>query len=254
MSRRQRGAGDPRDAETDGATARLWLAAIPVTSTLHAEPVAGVLRRLRAKADREDVRVKRQVQAREAQLGHRLRPAQRYQIYGDAPLSIAREVGDLYYLLTVSRQPRTIVEFGASHGISTIYLASGLRDSGSGSLITTEILDHKAEMTRQNLREAGLEDLVEIRIGDALETLRDEPPEASLVVLDGRNDQYVPVLDMLAPRLSPGALVIADLNQGDPDLLAYQQHVRRSGSGFFSIEVPLDAGIELSARLGNQVS
>jgi predicted O-methyltransferase YrrM len=221
-----------------------------MTSTLHAKPVVEVLRRLHAKADREDARAKRQVQLREAQLGHRLRPVQRYEIYGDAPLSITRQVGELYYLLAASRRPRATVEFGASHGISTIYLAAGLRDGGGGSLITTEILPGKAQMARENLRQAGLEDLVEIRVGDALQTLAGEPRQADLVVLDGRNDQYVPVLDMLAPRLPPGALVIADLGKDDPDLLAYQQHVRRSGSGFFSRELPLDMGVELSVRLG----
>lgn len=129
------------------------------------------------------------------------------------PLSITREAGELYYLLTVSQRPRTIVEFGASHRISTIYLAACLRDGGCGSLITTEILPGKAQLARHNLRQAGLEDLVEICVGDA-----------------------------------------ADLNKDDPDLLAYQQHVRRPGSGFFSCELPFDAGVELSVRLESQAT
>jgi len=70
-----------------------------------------------------------------------------------------------------------------------------------------------------------------------------------MLVLDGRNDQYVSVLEILRPRLSDGALVLADLGRDDPDLLAYQGHVRHPGNGFFSMELPLDKGVELSAKL-----
>jgi predicted O-methyltransferase YrrM len=208
--------------------------------------VVEVLARLHADSDREDPRAARRVSAREAQLGRRLAAAERYELYGDAPLAISRAVGRLYYVLTMARRPQTIVEFGASRGISTIYLAAGLRDGGGGSLISTEILAGKASRAQENLRAAGLADLVEIRVGDALTTLSDEPVDISMLVLDGRNDQYVPVLELLRPRLAPGALVVADLNTDDPDIAAYQAHVRQTGGGFFSIELPLDAGVEVS--------
>jgi predicted O-methyltransferase YrrM len=222
-----------------------------MASTLQTAPVLEVLGRLHAQADREDAEAKRRVRDRESQLGHRLTQAQRYELYGDAPLAIIREVGELYYLLVVTHRPLTIVEFGASHGISTIYLAAGIRDAGGAgrALITTEILPHKAALARRNLRECGLQEIVEMRVGDALETLADGPSAPDMVVLDGRNDLYVPVLDLLAPRLPAGALVVADLNTDDPDVLAYQRGIREPGSGFFSTELPLDAGIELSVRL-----
>ena len=208
-----------------------------------------MLRRLHARADREDPQAKQRVAAREAELGRRLPPAQRYELYGDAPLAISREVGELYYLLTVSRAPATVVEFGASHGISTIYLAAGLRDAGGGALVTTEILPAKADLTRHNLRAAQLEDLVEVRVGDALDTLATGPTDISMIVLDGRNDQYVPVLELLTPRVPPGALVIADLNIDDPDIAAYQRHLREAASGFYSTTLALDAGVELAVRV-----
>ena len=220
-----------------------------MTCTLTAQPVADTLRRLHAQADAEDPPAKRRVDAREAELGARLAAAQRYELYGDAPLSISRQVGELYYLLAVTSRPHTVVEFGASHAISTIYLAAGLRDAGGGTLITTEILTAKAELARENLRRAQLDDLVDLRVGDALTTLADGPPDISMIVLDGRNDQYVAVLELLTPRLAPGGLVIADLNTDDPDIAAYQRHVRSPHGAFFSTELPLDAGVELSVRV-----
>ena len=215
-------------------------------ATIDAPQVSQVLDRLHAQAETEDEQAKQRVLAREAEVGERLGPPQRYELYGDAPLSITPEVGRLYYLLATARRAGSIVEFGASHGISTIYLAAALRDLGCGSLITTEILPQKAEWAAENLNNAGLADLVEIRIGDALATLHELPPQVDLLVLDGRNDQYVPVLELVRDRLSPGALVIADLGKDDPDLQAFQQHVHDSASGLDSMSLPLDAGIEVS--------
>ncbi|HSC22059.1 MAG TPA: class I SAM-dependent methyltransferase [Solirubrobacterales bacterium] len=215
-------------------------------ATIDAPQVSQVLDRLHAQAETEDEQARQRVLAREAEVGERLAPSQRYELYGDAPLSITAEVGRLYYLLATARRAKSIVEFGASHGISTIYLAAALRDLGGGRLITTEILPRKALWAARNLDDAGLADLVEIRVGDALEILRELPPQVDLLVLDGRNDQYVGVLEIVRDRLSPGAVVIADLGKDDPDLQAYQRHVRDSVSGFDSMSLPLDAGIEVA--------
>lgn len=219
-----------------------------VTSMLASEALQSVLDRLHRQADTEDAEAKQRVQAREAELGVRLPPPQRYELYGDAPLAIARDVGRLYYLLATSHRAETIVEFGASHGISTIYLAAALRDQGGGSLITTELLPGKAATARRNLIDAGLEDIVEIRIGDALQTLTDLTGPVDVLVLDGRNDQYLAVLRLVEPLLTTNALVLADLGKNDPDLLAYQDHLRQRHNGYVSMELPLDAGIELSVR------
>ena len=219
-----------------------------MTSTLRSEPVMTVLGRLHAKAGVEDLEAKQRVRAHEAQLGERLPPAQRYELYGQAPLAIAPEVGQLYYLLATARGARSIVEFGASHAISTIYLAAALRDCGAGSLITTEILPVKAEIARRNLRDAGLDDVVEVRVGDARETLRDLPDPVDVLVLDGRNDLYFAILELVEPHLAAGALIIADLGVDDPDLRAYQGHLRERDGAYHSITLPLDAGIELTVR------
>ncbi len=220
-----------------------------MTSTLASQRVATVLERLHAKARFEDSEARQRVQACESELGIRLAAPQRYELYGDAPLAITPEVGELYYLLVTARRANRIVEFGASHGISTIYLACALRDlPAGGSLITTEILPAKALVTRRNLAEAGLGDLVEIRLGDARDTLGDLPQPVDILVLDGRNDLYIPILEVVEPKLAPNALIIADLGTDDPDLQAYQQHVRLPHLGWHSITLPLDACTELTLR------
>ncbi len=128
-------------------------------STLSSEIVTSVLRQLHAQASREDAGAKERVRLRETKLGRRLDPVERYELYGDAPLAITREeVGHLYYLMASSSHVRSVVEFGASHGISTIYLAAALRDTGGGGIISTEILPRKAKTARHNLTAVDLGD------------------------------------------------------------------------------------------------
>ncbi|HUA44631.1 MAG TPA: class I SAM-dependent methyltransferase [Solirubrobacteraceae bacterium] len=185
--------------------------------------------------------------ARERELGRRVWGAERAEAYGAAPLSITPEVGELLCLLVLARRPGAVVEFGASHGYSTIHLAAAVRDLGSGRVISTEIEPGKAAVARRNLAEAGLDDLVEIRVGDALATLQDVH-EVDLLFLDGWNNLYEPVVDLLEPRLSRGALVIADLSADDPDQISYVERMHAPESGYITVDVPLDAGVVVSVR------
>ncbi|AYG69463.1 MULTISPECIES: O-methyltransferase [unclassified Rhizobium] len=164
----------------------------------------------------------------------------------DIPLAISREAGSLLYMLARSTGARTIVEFGTSFGISTLHLAAALRDNGGGRLITTEFEPSKVARARENLTAAGLIDLVEIREGDALQTLGSDLPDTiDLLLLDGAKALYPDILKLVESRLRPGALVVADNADFCPDYLTL---VRSSTSGYMSVAFAED--IELSMRLG----
>jgi len=163
----------------------------------------------------------------------------------DLWLPVSRETGTLLYMLARSSGARAIVEFGTSFGISTLHLAAALRDNGGGQLISSEFEPGKVQRARAHLAEAGLDDLVEIRQGDALQTLSDDLPGAiNLVLLDGAKALYADILDLLEDRLAPGALIVADNADDAPDYLA---RVRAPGSGYLSVAVGDD--VELSMRL-----
>ena len=105
-------------------------------------------------------------------------------------------------MLARSAQARTIVEFGTSFGISTLHLAAALRDNGGGRLIGSEFEPSKIARALANLGAAGLSDLVEIREGDALQTLaRDVPDLIDFVLLNGAKSIYSPILSLLEGRL-----------------------------------------------------
>jgi predicted O-methyltransferase YrrM len=160
-------------------------------------------------------------------------------------LAVSAETGTLLYMLTRSLRASSIVEFGTSFAISTLHLAAGLRDNGGGRVITTEFEPSKIARARENIAAAGLDDLVEIREGDALETLgRDLPDTIDLVLLDGAKPLYPRVLALLEKRLRAGALIVADNADWCPEYLAY---VRAPANDYLS--VPFANDIELSMRL-----
>jgi predicted O-methyltransferase YrrM len=162
------------------------------------------------------------------------------------PLPVSRETGALLYMLARSSGARTIVEFGTSFGISTLHLAAAVRDNGGGRLITSEFEPSKAARARVNLKAGGVIDMVEIREGDALETLSVDLPDAiDLVLLDGAKALYPEILGLLESRLRPGALVLADNADMSPD---YLKRVRSPASGYMS--VPFGDDVELSMRIG----
>jgi predicted O-methyltransferase YrrM len=219
-----------------------------LSSTLRSEPVRRVLEELWRRAEAEDGPAIAGMRAHEQQVGRRVYGRERAAVYGLAPLSITPEVGELLYVLALARRPSTIVEFGASLGFSTIHLAAAARDVGGARVITTEFDPEKARLARQNLAEAGVGGVVDLRLGDALETLRDVDA-VDLLFLDGWNNLYLSVLDLLEPVLTSGALVIADLSADDPEQDAYCRRMHDPASGYASIDVPLDAGVVVSVRL-----
>lgn len=220
-------------------------------NTLDTAPVAPLLDRLFAEADAA-------LPALHALLAElspdELAPAVRsrsgyrelYTRLKDQPLPVSRETGRLLYLLARATGARTVVEFGTSFGLSTLHLAAALRDNGGGRLIGTEFEPGKVARARDNLAAAGLADGVEIREGDALQTLAEGlPPVVDLLLLDGAKALYPDVLALVLPRLRPGALVVADNADDSPDYLA---QVRAPGAGWVSL--PFGADVELSMRLG----
>ena len=118
----------------------------------------------------------------------------------DHPLPVSRTTGKLLYLLVRSIRARNIVEFGTSFGISTLHLAAALKDNGGGRLIGSEFEPSKIVRARQNLAAGGLSDLVEIREGDALETLARDLPELDRVCSPRRSEESLSVHTLLVRR------------------------------------------------------
>ena len=163
----------------------------------------------------------------------------------DVHLAVSRETANLLYMLARSMGATSIVEFGTSFGVSALYLAAALKDNGGGIVITSEFEPSKVERARANFATAGLADLIELRPGDALETLATNLPEKiDLVLLDGAKPLYTRILGLLDSHIRRGGLVVADNADMCPDYLSY---IRNPANGYLS--VPFGEDVELSQKL-----
>jgi predicted O-methyltransferase YrrM len=170
----------------------------------------------------------------------------------DFYIPVTPEAGRLLYALVRATRPATIVEFGMSFGISALHLASAVRDNGSGRVVTTELSVTKIAAAKQTFRETGLDDLITILEGDALSTLAGLDGPVDFVLLDGWKELYVPVIELLEPSLSPGALIVAD-NTEAADTRPYLDRVRNPDNGYVSFNFPARSSdsMELSCRAGD---
>ncbi len=181
--------------------------------------------------------------------GPRRNPGQRDpHLYAEFGFSIYPEQGDLIYLLCRALRAQRVAEFATSLGFSTLYFAAAVRDNGGGVVIGSELVPQKVQTARRNLAEAGLDSLVEIRQGNARETLRDLGGPVDFVLIDGWPGDppslSFQVMQVVAPQVRLGGLVMND--NAEPDYLEY---VRDPANGFRSLSLPLKGGTELSVKV-----
>lgn len=219
----------------------------PFMTTLRSVPLAPLLNQLFAQADAATSPAMTALsrEERDRLMHSKTEYLHLYGLMKDLWLPVSREAGALLYMLARGMRAKSIVEFGTSFGISTLYLAAALRDNGGGRIISSEFEPSKVARARKHLAEGGLADLVEIREGDALETLSVDLPEAiDLLLLDGAKPLYPEILSLVEDRLRPGALIVADNADLCPN---YLERVRAPGGGYMSISFAED--MELSMRV-----
>ncbi|NUT85239.1 O-methyltransferase [Pseudomonas corrugata] len=217
-------------------------------TTLTTEPLATLIERLYTQASAATSPVLSTVpsEERERLMRSKTEYLDLYGMLKDLWLPVSRDTGKLLYMLARSAKARAIVEFGTSFGLSTLHLAAALRDNGGGVLVGSEFEPSKIALARRHFVEGAVDDLVDIREGDALVTLASDLPEAvDLLLLDGAKSLYGDVLSLVEKHLRPGALVVADNTDYCPEYLAY---VRSPQNGYLS--VPFADDIEVSMRLG----
>ncbi|WAC57111.1 O-methyltransferase [Gordonia sp. SL306] len=220
-----------------------------MTNTLDTDPVAATITRLydQATAQFADRPPRRPDGPRAAPAGT---AAERADAAQDWYMPVSPMAGRLMYSLIRATRPVTVVEFGMSYGISTLHLAAAVRDNGVGHVYTTELNAKKIETASATFADVGLDDVITVLDGDALETLAAVEGEIGFVFMDGWKEIYLPVLQLLEPRLPTGALIVAD-NTESPDTADYLERVRRPENGYTSVNFPGKGNdtMELSCRV-----
>ncbi|MBQ1116463.1 MULTISPECIES: O-methyltransferase [Streptomyces] len=177
-----------------------------------------------------------------------------------AHMMIPAEQASLLTLLVRLTGARNVVEVGTFTGASGIALARGLPEDGH--LITCDISMEWTHLARSFFQRAGLAERIDIRIGPALETLRNLPgePHIDMAFIDADKPGYIDYWEQLVPRMRPGGLLVIDNTLFSGDVLNPTPGSKASAVHAFNqyaladqrtqvLMLPLSDGLTLARRL-----
>src|SRR5689334_2381631 len=123
-------------------------------------------------------------------------------------LAVSEEDGRFLRVLVATRAAKSILEIGAASGYSGIWLGLGARETG-GRVVAIEYDPQRAREAADNVRRAGVTDVVRVIHGDAFAEIPKLPGTFDLVFLDAWKPDYKKFFDMVYPRLNAGGLFVA---------------------------------------------
>ena len=144
--------------------------------------------------------------------------------------AVSPEVAHYLCLAAVHQRAKTLVEFGTSHGYSTLHLAAAAQHTG-GRVFTLDQMPEKTAAARTNLRAAGLDHLVECHTGTGGAFIAILPDRIDFVFIDFGLRAFAPMFATLESRLAPGAFLFVDgwsaVEQWymDPDWAAFKSRL-----------------------------
>jgi predicted O-methyltransferase YrrM len=178
------------------------------------------------------------------------------QFLSDKLVALDREKAEFCYQVCRALRATRVVEAGTSHGVSTLFLAAAVRDNvrdagEEGVVIGTEYEPEKAKAARANFAEAGVADLVDLREGDLRETLANVSAPIDFMLIDIWTPMARPALELVAPSLRAGAVVICDNTAQFPEAYRdYFEFINNPASGLRTMTLPFEGGLEFTVRCG----
>jgi predicted O-methyltransferase YrrM len=175
--------------------------------------------------------------------------AQTNQFLSDKLVALDRDKAEFCYQVCRALRARRIVEAGTSFGVSTLFLAAAVRDNGGGVVIGTEYEPEKAKAARANFAEAGLSDFIDLREGDLRETLRDTGGPVDFMLVDIWAPMARPALELVAPSLRDGAVVICDNTAQFREAYDhYFEFINDPANRLRTMTLPFEGGLEFTVR------
>ena len=169
--------------------------------------------------------------------------------WADKYVALDRDKAEFCYLLARATGARRIVEAGTSYGVSTLYLAAAVRDNGGGLVIGTEREPGKVAAARATIAEAGLAGYVDIREGDLRSTLAIDDGPVDLLLLDIWVAMVRATVDLVAPRIPVGGLIIADNTiTRRREYGPLFDFLEDPANGFTTMTLPFSQGLEVAVR------
>jgi caffeoyl-CoA O-methyltransferase len=164
-------------------------------------------------------------------------------------LAVSEADGRFLRLMVASNRTSRAVEIGAANGYSAIWIGLGLRESG-GHLTTIEFDPARAKTAASNIRRAGLADIVTVVAGDAFKEIPKIAGAVDFVFLDAWKRDYKRFLDIMLPRMSPGALFLAhNVVNKEREMEDFLSAIRDNPTLFTAIIRPSAEGMSASYKV-----
>lgn len=226
-----------------------------MTSPLNDAGLEGLLDRLHAQSDEQIAEISAAA-AEQRRLSGRDRSQRGFddnmrRFFADKLVALERDKATFCYQLCRALGARRVVEAGTSHGVSTLYLAAAVRDNGhdDGVVIATEYEPAKAAIARDNFEEAGFAPWIELREGDLRETLVDCGGPVDFLLVDIWN-VALDALELVAPALRPGAVVITDNTISNAEgYQPYFEFLNDPANRLRTMTLPFAGGLEFTVRI-----
>jgi predicted O-methyltransferase YrrM len=161
--------------------------------------------------------------------------------------NLTPESGKFLMLFATAMGATGVVEVGSSNGVSTIWLAAAMRETG-GAVTGTELLPERAAEANANLAEAGLAAFGRVIAIDAADVASCVTAPIDLAFIDAEKEDYVAHFERVFPLVRRYGVIVAD-NVVSHDLSDYQRMLR-TRSDCESVTLPLDRGLEITIRIG----
>lgn len=167
--------------------------------------------------------------------------------------NVDNESANFLNLLVKAVGAKNALEIGTSNGYSAIWLANALKETG-GKLTTIEFWDNRLNVAIENFKKAGVEDIIETKLGQAVMILEemlasDVPPAFDFVFIDANKSEYIKYFNLIHPMLKNGGIIVAD------NILSHYNKVKpyvetiTSHPSYQSQLIPLDTGMMVSYKL-----
>jgi predicted O-methyltransferase YrrM len=178
----------------------------------------------------------------------------------DKFIALERPKAEFCYHVCRALRAQRVVEAGTSCGVSTIFLAAAVRDNLQAAqdhldehrdpvVIGTEYEAEKVRIARSHFAEAGLSGLIDLREGDLRDTLRDVLGPIDFMLIDIWTPMAQPAIQLVAPHLREGAVVIADnTQQFRQGYREYFEFVHDPRNGLRTMTLPFEGGLEFTVR------
>jgi caffeoyl-CoA O-methyltransferase len=163
-------------------------------------------------------------------------------------LAVSEEDGKFLRLLIASTKRRHALEIGGASGYSAIWMGQAMRETG-GKLVTIEYDPGRAKELADNIRRAGLNDVVQVIAGDAFAEIPKIPGTFDFVFLDAWKRDYKRFLDLVYPRLDKGGLFTAhNVVNKRTEMGDFLDAIQRNPALWTAIVAPSGEGISLSYK------